>query len=64
MAQSFLDNNNFLVQYPLNKPTLTKISDVNLTCYENATVYVDSGAVAPTKTVIRYPYKQPALFSL
>lgn len=64
MTQSFLDNNNFLVQYPLNKPTLTKISDVNLVCYENATVYVDSGAVAPTKTVIRYPYKQPALFSL
>lgn len=64
MAQSFLDNNNFLVQYPLDKPTLAKISDVNFECYENATVYVDSGAVAPTKTVIRYPYKQPALFSL
>ena len=53
-----------VVQYQLQTPTYTKISDVNFECYENATVYVDSGAVAPTKTVIRYPYKQPALFSL
>ena len=52
------------VQYTLKTPTYTKISDVNFECYENATVYVDSGAVAPTKTVIRYPYKQCALFSL
>lgn len=60
----YVNNNNVKVCYALQTPTYTKISDVNFECYENATVYVDSGAIAPTKTVIRYPYKQPALFSL
>ena len=60
----WLSTNKPICYYPLIKATYTKISDVNFECYENATVYVDSGAVAPTKTVIRYPYKQPALFSL
>ena len=60
----YVNNNNVKVCCALQTPTYTKISDVDLECYENATVYVDSGAVAPTKTVIRYPYKQPALFSL
>lgn len=62
--REYLRNNPFTVIYHNINPTYTKISDVDFECYENATVYVDSGAVAPIKTVIRYPYKQPALFSL
>ena len=62
--KKWLADNPTTMYYTLRKPTYTKISDVNFECYENATVYVDSGVVAPTKTVIRYPYKQPALFSL
>ena len=60
----YVNSNNVKVCCALQTPIYTKIPDVNLECYENATVYVDSGVVAPTKTVIRYPYKQPALFSL
>lgn len=62
--RKYLNNNPFSIVYHNVNPTYTKISDVDLKCYKDATVYVDSGAVAPTKTVIHYPYKQPTLFSL
>ena len=46
------------IQYQTKKPTYTKVSDINLKCFKDATVFVNSGAIDPSKTVIEYPIKK------